>query len=164
MAFWNRRSARDFGDEIESHLAIETERLMSEGLSERDARTAARRAFGNVGAARERFHRAQHNAFVEGVTADVRYALRGIRRGPAFALIAVLCLAVAIGVNTTAFSILNAMLFRDFPGVHEQNRLVSIFVGHETEFGPTAAGQAATVDYLAYRDGIAALDGLAAAG
>jgi len=44
--FRRKRKARDFAEEIKAHLEFETERLREEGLGEREARAAARRAFG----------------------------------------------------------------------------------------------------------------------
>ena len=57
---------------------------------------------------------------------DVQYALRIIRRNPAFATVAVLTLALAIGLNVTVFAVVNAMLFRGFPLVQRNDRLVYI--------------------------------------
>jgi hypothetical protein len=54
--WWRRRTDRDFHDEIRAHLALEAERLMAEGVDPIDARDRARRAFGNVTAAEERFY------------------------------------------------------------------------------------------------------------
>ena len=51
-----RRSQRDFEVEIQSHIEIETDRLIEEGMNAHDARLAARRRFGNVSKAQERYH------------------------------------------------------------------------------------------------------------
>ena len=54
--FRRRRSADDFAEEIKAHLELEADDLKSEGLGEHEARWEARRAFGNVRAAQERFY------------------------------------------------------------------------------------------------------------
>jgi hypothetical protein len=54
--FGHGRTTADFASEIEAHLAFETERLVRSGMSREEAVLAARRAFGNVTGARERFH------------------------------------------------------------------------------------------------------------
>jgi hypothetical protein len=58
-AFWQRRNADDFSAEVETHLAMEAERLVRGGMRPDEAAHAARRAFGNATTARERFHDAQ---------------------------------------------------------------------------------------------------------
>src|SRR5689334_10763942 len=99
--WFRRRPDDDFAAEVESHLEMEVDRLVASGMSERDARFAARRAFGNTTSARERFHDARPGAALESVLQDARYALRGMRRNPAFTMIAVASLAIGIGANST---------------------------------------------------------------
>ncbi len=57
---------------------------------------------------------------------DLRFALRSLRRQPAFATAAIAMLALAIGLNVCVFTVVNAMLFRGFPLVRRNNRLVYI--------------------------------------
>ena len=54
--FRRKRRVNDFSAEIEEHIGLETQRLREQGLSENEARTAARRAFGNVTRAEEQFY------------------------------------------------------------------------------------------------------------
>jgi hypothetical protein len=72
---------------------------------------------------------------------DIRYALRGIRRAPVFSAIAIGCLAVGIAVNAAAFSVLDALLVRDLPGVTRHNELDAVLVSHDTRWGRTSPGQ-----------------------
>lgn len=75
---------------------------------------------------------------------DVRYGLRTLARSPGFTVVAVVTLTLGIGANTTVFSLVNALLFRDPPGLEAADRLVQI-----------GRGQAPTFDnwsYPVYRD------------
>ena len=81
---WTRRSSDDFAAEIESHIAMEAERLMREGMSAEEAQFAARRKFGNTTAAREHFREHRPGWTAESVGQDVRYSLRAMRHHPAF--------------------------------------------------------------------------------
>jgi hypothetical protein len=54
--FRRRRGPDDFANEIRSHLALEADRLRERGMSEEDAEAAARRTFGSVTLAEERYY------------------------------------------------------------------------------------------------------------
>jgi hypothetical protein len=61
---------------------------------------------------------------MEGLFFDLRLALRSLRRDRAFSLAAIAMLALAIGLNVTVFTVMDAMLFRGFPLVKQNDRLV----------------------------------------
>ena len=125
--FSRRRNQRDFEDEIRAHIAIEADRLIAEGMSPEDARTAARRRFGNVGAAQERFHDASRWAWVEHLARDLRHALRMLRKSPGFTALAVLTLATGVGATTAIFSVVDATLLRPLP-YENPDRLMELFL------------------------------------
>src|SRR5206468_439972 len=77
-----RRTDDDFANEIDAHLALEIERLIDEGKTPEEARLAARRQFGSVAAAKERFYEARRWMWIDHLRQDVRYAFRGIARYP----------------------------------------------------------------------------------
>jgi predicted permease len=159
-----KRSDQDFAEEIKAHLELETDRLIAGGMTPKDARAAAERAFGNRTAARERFHESQAWIPLEQLAQDCRYAARSMRRTPGFALIAVLILAVGISVNTAAFSVINAFLFRDFPGVVKHNELAGVLIGRDTEWERSHPSSASIADWELLRTGIPAFSGIAAYG
>src|SRR4029078_11043744 len=92
-----QRRQDDFAAEVESHLRIESERLQADGLSEEDARAAARRAFGNVTAARERFYDSRRWLWRDHVCRDLQYGARMLRKSPAFTAVAVITMALGVG-------------------------------------------------------------------
>jgi len=138
------RSQRDFEDEIRSHLALEADRLIEEGMSPDEAQHAARRRFGNVTRAQERHHRTSRWVWAEQIAQDVRYAARMLRKSPLFSSIAILTVALGIGANTAVFSIVNGVLLSPLP-YREPERLVKIW---ETLPGLSEA----TVSYPDYKD------------
>jgi predicted permease len=121
--FWRKRSTEDFAEEIKAHLALEADELQREGLSEDEARRKARRAFGNVREAQERFYMKGRWAWLDKLLRDLRFGLRSVRHSPGFAVTAILTLALGMGANTAVFSVMNAVLLRSLP-VADPQRVV----------------------------------------
>src|SRR5438034_11546672 len=87
------RRQEDFEEEIRSHLELEAERLRRLGLSPKDAALAARKHFGNVGVAQERFHDTQRFKVLRDLARDTRDAARTLIRVPAFSVAVIPTLA-----------------------------------------------------------------------
>ncbi|HSS75510.1 MAG TPA: ABC transporter permease, partial [Thermoanaerobaculia bacterium] len=77
---------------------------------------------------------------------DLLFAIRVLLKSPGFAVVAVLCLAIGIGANTTIFSVVNAILLRPFPFA-DPGRIVAV---HETQ--PKNDVDRAGLSYLDFRD------------
>jgi putative ABC transport system permease protein len=106
------RKDEDLAEEIESHLAHEQDANAARGLPPQEARRQARLRFGNPRATRERVWRYRSFPWLEDVWRDLRFAVRSLARTPGFTSIALLVIAVGIGVNTAVFSVVDAVLLK----------------------------------------------------
>ena len=145
MRLWRRRGSADFAAEIESHIAIEAERLREEGLSAAEAALAARRKFGNVVEAQERFYERQRILWLADLEKDLRYALGVFRQSPMFAITVVVTLALGIGATAAIFAVADAALIKPLP-FPEAQRLVNLYERWQGDLGLLAPA-----DYLDYR-------------
>src|SRR5690242_10671572 len=118
--------SRDLADEMRFHLELDAEDDQRAGLSERAARDAARRRFGNVTYLAEEARRQTALPLLDGSVQDLRYAARTFRRSPGFTAAVVLTLALGIGATTAVFSIVDAVLFRSLP-YRDADRIVNLW-------------------------------------
>jgi predicted permease len=127
MKLWFRRRdrAREIHEEVESHLAMRAELNRAAGMSSGEAASGARRQFGNAALIEEETRRVRGFPWLESLTQDVRYALRGFARSPVFAAAAVVTIALGIGSATAVFSLVDRLLFRPLP-YPQADQLVSI--------------------------------------
>jgi len=134
-----RRIERDLDEEMAFHLDAKVRELVAEGVPEAEARSAARRAFGNLTLASEDSRAAWRYTFFDSILQDVRYGARALRRTPVFTVAVTLTLALGIGANTAIFTLIDRVLLRSL-AVQEPDALVTFGsrspVGIRTSDGP----------------------------
>ena len=145
-----RRLDDDLRDEMADHLARRAAALREQGLSADEAVHQAARRFGNTTQIREQSREIRLSAILETTFQDLRYAVRGMRKSPAFAITAILSLALAIGANTAIYSIVDAALLRPLP-VPEPDRLFTLANPDILAAGEQPGGGRVTFSYPLYR-------------
>jgi predicted permease len=152
--FRQQRVEQELDEEMRFHLDRQIDAFLRQGLARDEAVRQATIAFGHLGAVREEHHDARGIAPLTHLVRDLRHALRQARRAPAFTALAVLCLGLGIGVNTSIFAVLNAAMFRSM-AVQDPARLVVL--------SRSEAGTFSLPTYRAFAERSRTMSGLTAA-
>jgi predicted permease len=130
--FHRSRIDEEMEDELGAHIQDRASDLERSGLPRAEAERRARLEFGGYQKFKEEIREAQGTHFLETLIQDLRFGLRMLRRSPGFTAVAVLTLALGIGVTTAILSIIDPVLFRPLPYANS-DRLVSVGFRHAVE-------------------------------
>ncbi len=156
-----RRDAvlEDIEEELRLHVEMETQANVGRGMTPDEARTAARRSFGNAGRIEDMAYEIRGGGMLETFWQDLRYGARMLFKNPGFTAVAVVTLALGIGANTAIFSLVNATLLLRLPFA-EPESLVYVYSGQQGNLYNTSSYP----DYVEFREQTQVFTGLAARG
>jgi predicted permease len=144
-------------EEMQVHIDLLVDQLMGQGRTLDEARREARLRFGNPRVKEELMRELSRASVLDGVSRDVRYALRILRRSPVFTLSSIFILAIVVGANGAVFGLVDAVLLREVP-YPEPDRLGAIALGvpGQPKVGLQTRHSGVTWELL--RDGASAID------
>ena len=129
--FSHQKVEGELDDELRFHFDREVEKYMKRGMTEDEAKRAARMVFGGQEQVKEDCREARGTNSIELTFDDARYAVRQLIANPTFSIVMILTLALSIGANSAIFSVINGVLLKRLP-YPEPERLVRIFLSsHE---------------------------------
>jgi predicted permease len=155
--FRRRRVEGEMDEELQFHLEQKTAEGIAGGLSPEEARVRALRAMGGLDQRKEEIRDARHVHWLTDFLDDLRYALRSLRRTPGLSVFVVITIALGIGMATTPFSMLDALIFRPYP-VPRSARIVNLVSTSRDE----AFGMFSYREYLDLREHTRSYEGIVA--
>src|SRR5262245_6300367 len=146
VLFGRAQFDQDLEEEMRLHRQLREQQQIDQGLSEQEARRAARSRFGNPMVLREESREMWGWGWLEDTVQDVRYGLRMLLKNKGFTIVAVLSLALGIGANTAIFTLINNVMLKSLP-VRSPEELVSL---GKAEGGGAGLGFVGAVDIFPY--------------
>jgi predicted permease len=136
IALWRGHQVeRELDEELRAYLDLAVDAKMRAGMTRDEAVRAARAEIGSLEAVKESTRDVAWETRLDGLWRDVRYAVRTLRRSPAFSAVALITLALGIGANTTIFSVINAIMLRPLR-VERPHELMALAAVHPDGVDP----------------------------
>jgi putative ABC transport system permease protein len=159
--FSRRHVDRELETELRFHLDQLTEENITDGTSLDEARRLALLKMGNVTQFQEECRDMRRVNYIDDLLRDLQYAGRNLRRGPGFAALAILIMALGIGANTAVFSVVNAVLLKPL-AYRDADRIVALTNSSTTRGAPTALSKQVSIpDLQDWRDQSASFEAMA---
>src|SRR5882672_9748009 len=151
---------RELDEELGAYLEMEAAEKMKEGMSRKDADRTVRLERGSLEITKEVVRSGGWESLVDTRGEVLLFAVRMLRRNPSSTAAVVLALALGIGLNTTVFSFVNALLLRPPEGVKAPEELREIWMHNPRDSGAQAYLPLTYPDYLYYRDHNQSFEGM----
>ncbi|PYU37769.1 MAG: permease, partial [Acidobacteria bacterium] len=129
---------RELDEELGAYLEMEAAEKMKEGMSRKDAVRTVRLERGSLEITKEVVRSGGWESLVDTLWRDLLFAVRMLRRNPGSTAAVVIALARGIGLNTTVFSFVNALLLRPPEGVKAPEELREIWMHNARDSGAQA--------------------------
>src|SRR5450432_507983 len=129
-----RQVERELDEELQFHLEHKIEEGIAKGFSPAEARYRAMRAMDGLDQRKEEMRDMRRIHWLTDFVDDVRYAIRSLRRTPGLAAFVVITIALVIGMTSTPFSMLDALIFRPYPVPNPGSVVSLVSTSHESSF------------------------------
>ena len=144
--FRKRQFEQELDEELRSYVELQAAAKVERGMSPEDALREARRELGGMDQVKENVRDVRPGVFVDTLVQDIRYAFRALRRSRAFALVAILTLAVGVGANTAIFTVVDAVLLKPLP-YPDPDRLLALWERSQADGPKTIVAPANFYDW-----------------
>src|SRR5215212_7757506 len=139
--FRGRRVERELDEELQFHLEHKIEEGIARGLPPDEARYRALRAMNGLEQRKEEMRDMRRVHWLTDFVDDVRYAIRSLRRASGLTALVVITLALGIGMTSTPFSMVDALIFRPYPVPQPGDVVTLVSTSRDNSF-----------DYFSYRE------------
>lgn len=156
ILLFRRRAEREMAEEMAFHIERETEERIRSGASPAQARREALLAFGGEDVWKEATREAWGVRALDLLAANLRYAIRGLRRSPGYTATVVATLALGIGANTMMFNVLDQLMFRPLAFLRDPGSVHRIYWQWEEQGGTRTTSSTTYLRYLDFQAGTSA--------